>query len=204
MVLEIFEDLEKLRGRQAGLILQEHCKKSAVIIPLIKTEDGIDVLFEVRSGKVGRQPGDVCFPGGKMIRGETPEQTAVRECCEELLIDPSQLAIVCEADLFHNANTLIYPFAAYLGSYDGSFSDSEVAEVFTVPLKFFLNTEPLVYDAEMRMVKKDDFPYHLIVGGENYKWPVRIDKELFYEYEGHVVWGITARIINSFVKLLGR
>ena len=73
-----------------------------------------------------------------------------------------------------------------------------------MPLEFFQNTEPLVYDAEMRMVKKDDFPYHLIVGGENYKWPVRIDKELFYEYEGHVVWGITARIINSFVKLLGR
>ena len=197
-----FENIESLRGRTPGLILQEHCKKAAVIIPLIKAEDGIRVLFEVRSGKVGRQPGDVCFPGGKMKQGETPEATAVREACEELLIQPEQLEIICEADIFHNANNCIYPFAAWLSGYGGSFSASEVAEVFTVPLDFFKNTTPLVYDAEMRMVKKGDFPYHLIVGGENYKWPIRIDKELFYDYNGRTIWGITARILNSFVKLM--
>lgn len=195
-------DIEKLRGRKAGLILQEHCRKSAVIIPLIKKEHGLDVLFEVRSGRVYRQPGDICLPGGKMIEGETPEQTAVREACEELLISADQLEIICAGDLFHNANTLIHPFAAMLSGYDGRFSEAEVAEVFTVPLDFFRDTTPLVYDAEMRMVKKGDFPYHLIAGGENYRWPVRIDKELFYEYEGRTIWGITARILNSFVKLL--
>ena len=196
------DNIEELRGRQAGLILQEHCKKAAVIIPLIKAEDGIRVLFEVRSGKVGRQPGDVCFPGGKMKEGETAEETAVREACEELLIKPEQLGIVCACDIFHNSNNTIYPFAAWFSGYEGSFSASEVAETFTVPLDFFRETTPLVYDAEMRMVKKGDFPYHLIVGGENYKWPVRIDKELFYDYNGRTIWGITARILNSFVKLL--
>ena len=196
------EDIEKLRGRKAGLILQEHCRKSAVIIPLIETENGLNVLFEVRSGRVYRQPGDICLPGGKMIEGETPQETAVREACEELYIRPDQLQIICAGDLFHNANTLIHPFAAKLTGYDGRFSEAEVSEVFTVPLDFFKQTQPMVYDAEMRMVKKGDFPYDLIAGGENYRWPVRIDKELFYEYEGRTIWGITARIMNSFVKLL--
>ena len=107
-------DLESLRGRKAGLILQEHCRKAAVIIPLIKTENGPEVLFEVRSEKIGRQPGDVCFPGGALLEGEAPLDAAVRETCEELLISPDQLEIICACDMFHNASTLIYPFAAYL------------------------------------------------------------------------------------------
>ena len=48
----ILDKLEKLRGRNAGLIVQEHCKKAAVIIPLIKTEKGVEVLFEVRSTRI--------------------------------------------------------------------------------------------------------------------------------------------------------
>ncbi len=198
----IISDIEKLRGRKAGLILQENCRKSAVIIPLIKTEGGPRLLFEVRSSRVGRQPGDICFPGGKLQDGESPLQAAVRETCEELLIDPEQLEVICPADVFHKTSAIIYPYAAYLSGYGGSYSASEVAEVFTVPLEFFLDTEPFVYNDELSVVKKGDFPYHLIVGGENYKWPGYTDQVLFYSYEGRTIWGITARIVNSFAKLL--
>jgi 8-oxo-dGTP pyrophosphatase MutT (NUDIX family) len=38
----------------------------AVVIPLIETKDGYDVLFEVRSSKIEAQPGDICLPGGAM------------------------------------------------------------------------------------------------------------------------------------------
>ena len=195
-------DLERLRGREPGLILQEHCRQSAVIIPLIKTENGPDVLFEVRSEKIGRQPGDVCFPGGAMMEGEAPEDAAVRETCEELLVRPDQLEIICACDKFHNASTLIYPFAAYLTGYDGRFSEDEVAGVFTVPLEFFVRTEPIVYDARMVKDLGDDFPYHLINRGKDYRWPPRIDKELFYDCGSHTVWGISARIIKAFTDIL--
>lgn len=195
-------DLESLRGRKAGLILQEHCRKSAVIIPVIKTENGPEVLFEVRSEKIGRQPGDVCFPGGAMLEGEAPEDAAVRETCEELLISPGQLEIICACDMFHNASTLIYPFAAYLTGYDGRFSSDEVSEVFTVPLAFFAETEPIVYDARMVKDLDDDFPYELIKRGKDYKWPPRIDKELFWSCGGHTVWGISARIMKGFIDAL--
>ena len=195
-------DLEKLKGRTAGIILQEGCRRSAVIIPLIKDVDGIKVLFQVRSETIDRQPGDICFPGGAIQDGETPRQTAVREACEELLISPEQLDIICDCDVFHNASGIVYPFAAWLSGYDGRFSEDEVSEVFTVPLDFFKETEPVVCTSEM--VRKPDqvFPYELIRGGRDYKWPRRMDKELFYGWEGRTIWGITARILKGFLDIL--
>ena len=195
-------DLEKLKGRTPGIILQEGCRRSAVIIPLIKEIDGIKILFQVRSEAIDRQPGDICFPGGAIQEGETPLQTAVREACEELLIGPEQLDVICACDVFHNASGIVYPFAAWLTGYEGSFSKDEVAEVFTVPLDFFTQTEPVVCTSEMVRKPDQDFPYELIHGGKDYKWPKRMDKELFYRWEGRTVWGITARILKGFLDIL--
>lgn len=195
-------DLEKLKGRTPGIILQEGCRRSAVIIPLIKEIDGIKILFQVRSEAIDRQPGDICFPGGAIQEGETPLQTAVREACEELLIGPEQLDVICACDVFHNASGIVYPFAAWLTGYDGSFSKDEVAEVFTVPLDYFTQTEPVVCTSEMVRKPDQDFPYELIHGGKDYKWPKRMDKELFYRWKGRTVWGITARILKGFLDIL--
>ena len=206
--------LEKLKGRAPGLILQENCRRSAVLIPLIKNGSGCgaasgredlseySLLFEVRAAKIGRQPGDCCFPGGGIKRGETAEDAAVRETCEELLVEPDSIELLFESDVFYNTDTVVYPFAAYLKDYDGSFSADEVAEVFTIPLSFFLESKPVLYQSEIIRVPEEDFPFDLIAGGRDYKWPSRKDKELFYLYEGHTIWGITARIIKGFIELL--
>ena len=59
----------------------------AVLIPWVKKEDGDALLLEVRSEKV-KQPGEVCFPGGRVEPGETTAEAAVRETCEELGLTP--------------------------------------------------------------------------------------------------------------------
>ena len=193
---------EKLKGRAPGIILQEGCRRSAVIIPLIKEVDGIKVLFQVRSEAIDRQPGDICFPGGAIQDGEEPLETALREASEELLISPDQLDVICACDVFHNASGIVYPFAAWLSGYDGCFSEDEVAEVFSVPLDYFMQTDPVVCTSEMVRKPDQDFPYELIHGGRDYKWPRRVDKELFYLWEGRAVWGITARILKGFLDIL--
>ena len=196
-------DFKKLKGRSPWIILQEDCRQSAVIIPMIRDVDGIKILFQVRSETVDRQPGDICFPGGAIQDGEEPLQAAVREICEELLVDPNQLDIVFPCDVFHNSSGIVYPFAAFLNGYGGGFSEAEVSEVFTVPLDFFMDTEPLVFSSGMVREPDDSFPYHLIRGGREYKWPRRIDKELFYVFGDRVIWGITARILKCFLDILG-
>ena len=81
-------DLEHLRRRYAdhvpGLLGARH--SYAVLCPLVERPDGLHLLFEVRSAALHRQPGEVCFPGGRMEAGETPEQCALRETEEELAI----------------------------------------------------------------------------------------------------------------------
>ena len=53
----------------------------SVLIPIVNTDSGDALLMEVRSLLV-KQSGEVCFPGGRIEKGETPEAAAVRETCE--------------------------------------------------------------------------------------------------------------------------
>ena len=84
-------DFEKLKNHHPYAIMDGNCRQSAVCIPLIENGGSYDVLFEVRSSKVENEPGDICFPGGMIEQGETYRETAVREMCEELGVDPSQI-----------------------------------------------------------------------------------------------------------------
>ena len=195
--------LDKLREHKATLIGMEEFRKYAVVIPLIETPNGYEVLFEVRSEKIGRQPGDICFPGGKMEAGEAPEEAAFRETAEELLIRPDQLEILGLMDVFLTEyGNLVYPYAAVLRDYENTYSTDEVAEVFTVPLTFFLETEPEVFYAKVGLEPEDDFPFDRIHGGRNYPWRKSRRAIYFYSREVREIWGMTARIMKAFVRII--
>ena len=195
-------DIKKICNHIPKFIGEEKFFKAAVNILLIETEKGYEVLFQVRSTNIPDQPGDICLPGGSLEEGESPFDAAVREACEELLIEPNQIEIIGQSDIFYNYNILIYPFVGILHDYKFTYSSNEVAEVFTVPLDFLVNTEPDIYTVDSIITPGDDFPYHLIYGGKDYKWRKRKIDEYFYHYNGHEIWGMTARIINAFVGLL--
>ena len=89
-----------------------------------------------------------------------------------------------------------------LNDYKYTFSRDEVSEVFTVPVEFFMNEEPEIYEVSSQIMPDEDFPYHLIQGGRNYKWRRTKVIEMFYRYESHIIWGMTARIINAFIESL--
>ena len=198
--------LNRISEHKAKLIGEDDFFKAAVCIALLERgEEGgkeYDVLFQVRSSNIPDQPGDICLPGGALEKDEQPRQAAIRETCEELLIQPEQITIIGESDRFHVRNMMLYPFVGIIHDYHNTFSQEEVAEVFRVPLQFFLQTEPDRYSVDTVVQPEENFPYELIVGGKDYRWRTSRIEELFYQYEGRVIWGITARIMNAFCEII--
>ncbi len=197
------DKLEFLKQHKPTLIGLPEAKKAAVCIPLIETESGYDILFEVRSAGIGSQPGDICFPGGSLEEGETTEEAAIRETMEELQIERDRIEVLGLMDVFGGGSGMlyVYPYAALLSGYEGTFSPDEVERVFTVPLAFFLTHEPEVYHTRLTVHPEEGFPYARIQGGREYGWRERREEVLFYPYEEETIWGMTAKILAAFVKI---
>lgn len=195
-----------LEGRTPKMMGSDHYSKYAILLPLIQTKEGIDVLFEVRSLELRRQPGEICFPGGRIEFDDKNEKTAaIRETLEELQLKKENIATVYPLDyLISPFGTIIYPFAGFVKE---DFSNiqpnpSEVAEIFTVPLAYFLETEPKIYYVNFKAVPEENFPFDQIVGGQNYQWQLRHMEEYFYQYKNKVIWGLTAKILTDFINII--
>jgi peroxisomal coenzyme A diphosphatase NUDT7 len=173
----------------------------SVLLPLVEVNDEIHILFEVRSEELRRQPGDICFPGGKVDKEDNTEQhTAIRETCEELGLEEKNLSEIYPMDyIVSSFGTFIFPYVAVLEKNAEIIPNpGEVAETFTVPLSFFMNNEPTVYKVGFTIEPEKDFPLDLIAGGENYNWQAGKIDEYFYFYENRVIWGLTAKILKHF------
>ena len=104
---------KKLEGRKPSLDRDDNLWDAAVLLPLVNTQQGVSVLFEVRAAKLGWQPGDVCFPGGRAeCSDESFEATAVRETCEELGLESSSIKIAGGLNyLVTHMGPVIHPYA---------------------------------------------------------------------------------------------
>jgi len=191
---------EKLTGRTPDIIDKELYQKFAVLVPYLPKSK--ELLFQVRSHELHRQPGEICFPGGLVEKFELTSMAAVREATEELLISESSIQVIAPLDILITPyNTMIYPYLAYLTNYDYTFSTDEVHEVFTVPFDFFMQEEPLTYQNQVVVSTADpNFPYDLL-GVETYPWSKAQYPVLFYQYQNWVIWGLTAKIVRNLVLL---
>ncbi len=198
-------DYEKMKQYRPGIIDLDIYKKYAVGIPFLVKDDEIRILFEVRASHLNTLPGDICLPGGKIEPGEQPIQAVIREISEELLLPQDQIELLGASDLYITGKeSVIYPFPVLLHNYDFTFVKDEVKEVFTVPLGFFLDTEPEAATSSIVEAPQEDFPFHRINGGRAYPWLKATRKILFYQYEERTIWGLTAKILHSFVQIMKR
>ena len=169
----------------------------AVLVPLVEKEDGLYLLYEVRAAKMHRQPGEVCFPGGRMEPEETPVQCALRETREELGIPESAVEVLGELDfLYLRSEGLMRPVLARVDA-DAlehlSLSEGEVDTVFLVPLSYFRDNQPTFYRYKLQPLI-DEFPYDEVQVSPDYAWaPGRMEVPVYHGLP-HPLWGLTARI----------
>jgi len=194
---------EHLKGRIPHEIDEEKMKRSAVMIALVEKGGEYEILFEMRSGKLKHQPGEICLPGGMREPGESACENAVRETAEELCIDETQIEVIAQLDSLRNvANIKLDVFLCRLHDYHMTFAEDEVEEVFTVPLAFFYQTKPDVYRNQVKTIPPDDFPFDKIPGGKAYPWRKAYRDIYFYDYKDKVIWGMTAYIMQHSISLL--
>ena len=165
-----------LRNRTTKKITGENLKASAVLVPLFYSRGQYHILFTERSDDVLFHKGQVCFPGGTWEASD-PDllQTALREAKEEIGLDTKDIEILGELDDMLTVVTdyVISPYVGFITHpHPLKTNGREVKGAFSVPLSFLMNEANF---------KQDSYAY---------------------EYEGHVIWGATARILRQFVGLL--
>ncbi len=175
----------------------------SVLLPLIKVDGEVHILYELRAKHMDRQPREISFPGGRVEKGESFSQAAIRETMEELNISSDKLEILAPLDYLVSGTGM--RINCFLGRIDGIDLDrlrpniDEVDHIFTVPLKFFLEEEPDTYLVKFERNMARDFPYNLIPNGKDYDWYEAEDKIHFYKYKDYIIWGFTAKMTKNFI-----
>jgi 8-oxo-dGTP pyrophosphatase MutT (NUDIX family) len=184
---------------------------SSVLIPLVEKGGTLYLLYEVRSEALKKQPGEIAFPGGKMEKGETPEQTAVRETCEELLVPESAVRLITQLDyIVSYSNFTMYSCLGEIqaDALEAEPSKEEVKETFLAPLSFFIENDPEVYVNRVVPEVADGFPLEKVRSREGYAWREGKATVPLYTWPDpdagvdRVIWGLTAVLTHRFIELL--
>lgn len=158
-------------------------------MPLLLQDDAWHVLFTVRTENLETHRGQVSFPGGGIEPGDRdPEAAALREAWEEIGLQPADVRVLGRMDALLTVTQ--YMITPVLGTiswpYPLELDPIEVASVFHTPLDWL--AEPKNLEVRMR---------DPIVGGP----PVPV--YYFRPYQGHTIWGASARITLDLLRLLG-
>jgi len=173
---------EFLSKRERKTIPQQGYKPASVLIPL--TENGkIYILLMKRAKHLTNHPGEISFPGGRLDDNDKNSlETALREVEEEIGIPGYEVNVVGALDdAISITNFHIVPYVGVIPFfYPYSFNKSEIDEIILIPLSFFLNQPKIEIYRKGNIVK------------ENF----------VYDYEGNIIFGLTACLIKNLVEIL--
>jgi 8-oxo-dGTP pyrophosphatase MutT (NUDIX family) len=158
---------------------------SAVLIPIFDKQGEYYILFTKRTERVKAHKGQISFPGGAYEKEDrTLVNTALRECAEEIGLPAEAVEVLGELDDMPTMTTdyLISPFVAVIPwPYQLKVDPMEVDEIIEVPISALL-------DKNCRSQETDTLRGQPIT-------------TYFYYYQGKVIWGATARILNQFLDI---
>lgn len=157
-------------------------RASAVLAPLYEHGGEAYVVLTRRSSALRVHSGEVSFPGGGQDAGEPLADTARREACEEIGLDPASVTMIGELDHLSTitSNSFIVPFVGVLpGRPHLTPSPAEVDAVLHVPLAELL-------DPEIFREERWD-----VFGTMRPIW--------FFDLVGDTVWGATAAMLRQLL-----
>jgi 8-oxo-dGTP pyrophosphatase MutT (NUDIX family) len=134
---------------------------------------------------VPHHKGQISFPGGARSKTDTTLlDTALRESWEEIGLEAKDAEIVGELDDTPTTTSgfNISPFVAFIPySYKFTLSPYEIEEIFSISISALLH----------KASRKE----------ERYTFGNQTFINYSYEYEGRVIWGATARIVEQLLEI---
>jgi 8-oxo-dGTP pyrophosphatase MutT (NUDIX family) len=165
-------------------------RPSAVLVLLFPDEAGeARILLTARPEQDIRHAGQVSFPGGATDPGDAdPTATALREANEEVgldvLADPVEIVGALDPVTIPVSGFRLVPVLALATRRPSMQPDPrEVRAVFDAPVDRFLPSAPV-----------DEFQREVAPG-------LRI-RYAAYEFDGHHIWGATARVLGQLGAVL--
>ena len=135
---------------------------------------------------------------------ENQREPTVEQIAQELGIPREEIRVFGKSDfLCSHRGFLLQPVLAAVSPAGLAAlrpSPAEVAEVFSVPLSFFRRQQPEVYRYELVPTRPDQFPYGAVGIPETYRWARGTVEVPVWFWEGHAIWGMTARIVRDLIK----
>jgi 8-oxo-dGTP pyrophosphatase MutT (NUDIX family) len=157
---------------------------AAVLVPLFERDGETVAVFTERRADMRRHAGEISFPGGRQDEpDEDLRTTAMREAHEEVGLDPAAVDLVGALPPVGTfvTNYRVHPFVGLIDvGRTWVPQETEVAQVLELSLSDLVRGHEL-----KRMVRR----------GVPIKMPT-------YTVDGHLVWGATARIVESLLTRL--
>lgn len=151
----------------------------AAVMLIIHFKDKPYIILTKRSRNLKNHASQISFPGG-IKEDEEFIDTAIRETREELgiKIDKSQVVGMLDSVDTFTSNFCIIPFVAIVDEVNMNVNKDEIEEVIDADL--------------FRLLKSRKRDYRDDVKGIHHK----------YEYDNHIIWGATARILDCLYAAL--
>ena len=181
MIDSIKQKLEKLNPSKPT-----NLKKAGVLIAILNYDEYIDspsIIYTQRSSIVSTHSGEVSFPGGMMEDIDTDlYQTALRESHEEMNLDPSTVTRIGRLNyLISRYDIEVNPFVAVIDEKPNLEGNSEIEEIFEVPIEFLLNKNNMTTQTFQRDNMKLEMPT--------------------WYYNDQKIWGLTAMITADLLNI---
>jgi 8-oxo-dGTP pyrophosphatase MutT (NUDIX family) len=158
-------------------------RPAGVLVPVIETSDGAEVLLTKRSSRLKHHPGQIAFPGGKQDDGDADvTAAALREAKEEVGLPRGHVEVLGTLPTHETVTGfLMTPVIGWIDrDFDIRPEPGEVAEVFRVPLAHV--TDAGLFTVQSRRWRGTRRHYYTVPFGPYY------------------IWGATARILRGLAQ----